>query len=184
MRFILAFIVAFVVAVALVTLRAEEPSQSTAPAASVKTLLGQLKMDSVAARDPEETGRYVAALYIEDSQLLVISAPYKVPAVLDKLIASGNYRDAYLNLQAVADHKGHFFVVDSFADGLKKTPDVDQPFDSTTIDGSVMVMYDGKWESQKLNEAGYNAMFTKDDTRYAKMLTILANELKRRTTAQ
>lgn len=183
MRYIFAFIVAFVVAVGLVALRAEEPSQSTGPATSVKGLLNQLKMDSVAARDPEEPGRYVAALYIEDSQLLVITAPYKVPAVLDKLIASGNYKDAYLNLQAVADHKGHFFVVDSLADGLKRVPDVDQPFDSTTIDGGVMVMYDGKWDAQKLNEAGYNAMFAKDDARYARMLTILANELRKKTTA-
>jgi hypothetical protein len=60
-RLILAFIVAFVVAFALVTLRAEEASQSAAPAASVKALLEQLKMDSIAARDPEEPGRYIAA---------------------------------------------------------------------------------------------------------------------------
>jgi len=182
LRYIFAFIVAFLVAVGLVALRAEEASQSAAPAASVKALLDQLKMDSVAARDPEEPGRYVAALYIEDSQLLVISAPYKVPAALDKLIATGNYKDAYLNLQAVADHKGHFFVVDSLADGLKKIPNVDQPFDSTTIDGGVMVMYDGKWDAQKLNEAGYDSMFVKDDARYARMLTLLANELKKKTT--
>jgi hypothetical protein len=182
MRYIFAFIVASLVAIGLVALRAEEQSQSSAPAASVKALLGQLKVDSVAARDPEELGRYVAALYIEDSQLLVISAPYKVPAVLDKLIASGNYRDVYLNLQAVADHKGHFFVVDSLADGLKKVPDVDQPFDSTTIDGSVMVMFDGKLDAQKLNQAAYDSMFAKDDARYARMLSILANELRKKTT--
>jgi len=183
-RLILAFIVAFAVAFALVTLSAEEPSQSAAPAASVKALLEQLKMDSIAARDPEEPGRYVAALYIQDSQLLVISAPYSVPAALDRLIASGSYRDAYLNLQAVQEHRGHFFVVDSSADGLKKVPDVDQPFDSTTIDGAVMVMFDGRWDAQKLNEAAYNSMFVKDDARYARMLMILANELKKKTTAQ
>jgi len=184
LRFILAFIVAFVVAIGLIALRAEEASQSAVPAATVKVLLSQLKMDSIAARDPDEAGRYIAALYIEDSQLLVIGAPYTVPAALDRLIASGSYRDAYLNLQAVKDHRGHFFVVDSLADGLKKVPDVDQPFDSTTIDGSVMVMFDGKWDAQKLNEAAYNSMFAKDDERYARMLTILANELRKKTTAQ
>jgi hypothetical protein len=183
-RFIFAFIVAFVVAFAFVALGAQEPSQSAVPAASVKARLEQLKMDSIAARDPDEAGRYIAALYVQDSQLLVITAPYRVPAVLDKLIASGNYMEAYLNLQAVADHKGHFFVVDSLADGLRKLPAVDQPFDSTTIDGSVMVMFDGKWDAQKLNEGAYNAMFEKDDVRYARMLTILSNELKKRTTAQ
>jgi hypothetical protein len=182
-RVIFTFIVAFAIGFqSLVVLRAAEPSQSAAPAATVKALLEQLKTDAIAARDPEEPGRYVAALYIQDSQLLVISAPYTVPAALDRLIAAGSYRDAYLNLQAVKEHHGHFFVVDSLADGLKKVPDVDQPFDSTTTDGSVMVMFDGKWDAQKLNQAAYDSMFAKDDARYARMLTILANELRKRTT--
>ena len=72
----------------------------------------------------------------------------------------------------------------SLADGLKKVPDVDQPFDSTTIDGSVMVMFDGKWDAQKLNQAAYDSMFAKDDARYARMLTILANELRKKTTIE
>ena len=179
------FILALVVAVSsLAILRADESPQSAAPAATVKALLEQLKMDTIATRDPEEPGRYVAALYVQDSQLLVVSAPYSVPAALDRLIASGSYRDAYLNLQTVKDYRGHFFVVDSLADGLKKVPAVDQPFDSTTIDGAVMVMFDGKWEAQKLNHAAYDSMFAKDDARYAHMLTVLANDLKKRTTAQ
>ena len=183
-RFILAAVIGLLFAYALVA-RGEEPSQSAAPAATVRALLEQLKMDTIAARDPDEPGRYVAALYMPDSQqLLVVSAPYSVPAALDRVIAAGGYMDAYMNLQAVKDHKGHFFVVDSLADGLRKTPAVDQPFDSTTVDGVVMVMFDGKWDAQKLNESGYDAMFAKDDARYARMLTILANELKKKTTVQ
>jgi hypothetical protein len=184
-RFIFAFIVAFVVAIALAALAsAEAPSQSAAPAAAVKALLEQLNLDTIATRDPEEPGRYIAAMYIKDSQLLVVSAPYKVPAVLDRLMAAGNYMEVYLNLQAVADHRGHYFIVDSLADGLKRIPEVDQPFDSTTVDGAVSVTFDGKWAGQKLTETGYNQMFEKDDARYARMLTILANELRKRSTAQ
>lgn len=182
-RFIFAFILALVVGfLSLMVLRAQEPSQSAAPAASVTALLQQLKMDTIATRDPEEPGRYIAALYIQDSQLLVVSAPYSVPSAMDKLIAAGDYMAAYQHLQAVKDHHGHFFVVDLLADGLKKVPRVDQPFDSTTTDGDVNVAFDGRWEAQKLTEAGYSSMFEKDDARYARMLTILANELKKRTT--
>jgi hypothetical protein len=184
-RFIFAFIVAFAAAIALAALAsADQPSQSAAPAASVKALLDQFNMDTIAARDPDEPGRYIAAMYIKDSQLLVVSAPYKMPAVLDRLIAAGNYMEAYLDLQAVADHRGHYFIMDSLADGLKRIPAVDEPFDSTTIDGAVSVTFDGKWAGQKLTEAGYNQMFEKDDARYARMLTLLANELRKRTTAQ
>lgn len=185
MRAVYAFILALVVGfLSVLVLRAEEPSQSAAPAATVRALLEQLKMDTIATSDPEEPGRYIAALYVQDSQLLVVSAPYAVRAALDKLIAAGSYRDAYLNLQTVKDYRGHFFVVDSLADGLKKVPGVDQPFDSTTIDGSVMVMFDGKWDAQKLNEAAYNSMFARDDARYARMLTVLGNDLKKKTTAE
>jgi len=184
-RFILAVIVAFAVALSLAALAsAEPPSQSSAPAATVKALLDQFNLDTIAARDPDEPGRYIAAMYIKDSQLLVVSAPYKVPAALDRLIAAGNYMEAYLNLQAVADHRGHYFIVDSLADGLKRIPEVDQPFDSTTIDGNVSVTFDGKWSGQKLTEAGYNQVFEKDDVRYARMLTVLASELRKKSTAQ
>jgi hypothetical protein len=165
-------------------LRAQDPPQSAAAATTVKALLEQLKMESIATRDPEEPGRYIAALYIQDSQLLVVSAPYTVPAALDRLIAAGSYTDAYVSLQAVQDHRGHFFIVDSLANGLKKAPDVDQLFDSTTTDGSVTVMFDGKWDAQRLNAEAYDSTFAKNDARYARMLAILANELKKRTTAQ
>jgi hypothetical protein len=182
-RFILAVVIGLLFGVAFAA-RGQEPSQSAAPAATVKALLEQLKMDTIATRDPQEAGRYIAAFYVPDSQLLVVSAPYSVPAAMDRVIAAGNHMEAYMNLQAVQDHKGHFFVVDSLADGLRKLPAADQPFDSTTIDGAVMVMFDGKWDAQKLTESGYNEMFTKDDARYARMLTILANELKKKITAQ
>jgi len=183
-RFIVAAIISLFVGFALAA-RAEDPSQSAAPAATVRALLEQLKTDTIATRDPDEPGRYFAALYVPDSlQLLVVRAPYAVPAAMDRVIAAGNYMEAYMNLQAVKDHKGHFFVVDSLADGLRNVPAVDQPFDSTTIDGAVMVMFDGKWDAQKLTESGYNAMFAKDDAKYARMLTILASELRKKTTAQ
>src|SRR5690349_18089322 len=82
-RFIFAFILALVVGfLSLMVLRAQEPSQSAAPAASVTAPLQQLKMDTIATRDPEEPGRYIAALYIQDSQLLVVSAPYSVPSAM------------------------------------------------------------------------------------------------------
>ena len=44
--------------------------------------------------------------------------------------------------------------------------------------------FDGRWEAQKLTEAGYNSMFAKDDVWYAGLLTILGIELRKKTTAQ
>ena len=43
--------------------------------------------------------------------------------------------DAYLDIQGQANRQGHFFVVDTIADGLRRVCESDHPFDSTTIDG-------------------------------------------------
>jgi hypothetical protein len=179
-----AFVVLFAILAAAPPAAAQDPSQSAAPAASVKALLERLKIDAIAARDPEAPGRYVAALYVQDSQLLVVSAPYAAPAALDKLIADGRYMDAYINMQAVGSHQGHFFVVDLQADGLKRVCEPDQPFDSVTIGGGTPISFDGKWDAQKLSEQQYDAEFGKADARYARMLQVLVTELAKKTTAQ
>ena len=182
--FFAVFVVLFAMAALAPLATAQQPSQSAAAAATVRTLFDQLKLTSIAAKDPEEPGRYVAALYIADSQLLVISAPYAVPAVMDKYLAEGNYMEAYQSLQSVVSHKGHFFVVDMLTDGLKPVNEPDQAFDSTTTDGGNAIQFDGKWDAQKLSEADYNAKFAKDDARYAKLLKVLATELRKKTTTE
>ena len=172
-----------VVAISLAPLSAEDPeSQSAAAVVSLKAMLAQQKLDAVASRDPEHPGQYVAAFYMPGSQLLVVSAPYAVPAAIDKKIAAGQYMDAYVDLQSVADHTGHFFVVDMQADGLRKAPKLDEAFDSTSVENGPPVSFDGQWEAQKLSEEQYNARFTQDDERYARMLGILRAALARKTT--
>ena len=162
----------------------DEASQSVAPAASLTALLEHHKIEAIAARDPEEPGRYVAALHVPGSLLLVVSAPYPVPVAIDKLIADGKYMDAYLNLQGQVSREGHFFVVDSLADGLTRVGESDRPFDSTTLGGGTSVSYDGKWEAQKLTEGEYSVHFTRDDARYARMLKVLTTVLNQGTTAR
>jgi len=181
-RFTVAALAIFLAMIPVAPQAAEETSQSAAPAASVTALLERLKLDAIVARDPEVPGHYVAALYIQGSQLLVLSAPYAVPAALDKMIAEGKFMDAYQSIQGVASHKGHFFVIDMQGDGLKRACEPDQPFDSTTMDGGTPISFDGKWEPQKLTEREYNLQFGKDDARYARMLQLLARELGKKTT--
>ena len=66
-RFIFAaFVVLFAMAALAPLASAEETSQSAAPAATVKALFDQLKLTAIAGKDPEEPGRYVAALYVAE----------------------------------------------------------------------------------------------------------------------
>ena len=161
---------------------AAEESGSAAPAATLRASLDRLKLDAIAARDPEEPGRYIAALYIPGSQLLVVSAPYPAPAALDKKIGEGKYMDAYLDMQSVADHKGHFFVVDMNADGLARICGLEQAFDSTTVESATPIAFDGNWTAQKLSQDDYDAAFRTNDERYARMLEVLTAALARKIT--
>jgi hypothetical protein len=171
-------------AIAMMTAMASaaEESRSAAPAAALKTSLDRLKLEAIAARDPEDPGRYIAALYVPGSQLLVVSAPYPAPAALDKKIGDGRYMDAYLDMQSVADHKGHFFVVDMNADGLTRVCGPEQAFDSTTVESATPIAFDGNWKAQKLSQDDYDAAFRTNDDRYARMLGVLSAALARKIT--
>ena len=63
-----------------------QQSASMPLAKELGTLLDQKKLDSVAARMPGDGNRFVAALYYPNSQLLVVSASYSVPALLQEQI--------------------------------------------------------------------------------------------------
>ena len=54
--------------------RAAEDSKSAAPAKQLVQVLDTAKLDSIAAVDPSSPNRFVAAIYIAETQLLVVSA--------------------------------------------------------------------------------------------------------------
>jgi hypothetical protein len=182
-RLVLAAAFAAVIVAALpVRVAAGEESLSAGPAATLRDALDRLKLDAIVARDPEEPGRYVAALSIPRSQLLVVSAPYTVPAALDRKIAQGLFRDAYVDIQSVADHTGHYFVVDMGADGLVRVCGRDEAFDSTTVESRPPMSFDGNWIAQQLTEEEYSAAFRRDDERYARLLKVLTAAIAKKTT--
>jgi len=160
---------------------AEDGTLSALAAATLKAQLEQRGLQAIAVRDPEEPGRYIAALYIPDVQLLVVSAPYALTKELDKKIAAGQYMDVYVEIQGVRDRTGHFFVEDLKADGMQPASEQELAFDTTTLNGATPVVFNGKWEAQQLTHEDYDARFKKDDERYARMLTALSAALGRKT---
>lgn len=155
----------------------EDAPRSAAPAATLTALLEQRGLQTIAARDPDEPGRYVAALHIPGVQLLVVSAPYRLTAAIDKKIAAGQYMDVYVEIQGVRDRTGHFFVEDVQADGLRPPTDPDLACDTTTLNGATPVVFNGKWDARQLTQEEYDARFRRDDGRYARMLEVLSTAL-------
>ena len=160
------------VAGAVSSLAAHEPTSRDAAGALISAMTAR-QLDAVATPDPSEPGRFIAALHIKGSQLLVISARYSAPALLDAAIAAGKFRDVYVDLNAGGERDARFFVIDLGADGLRDDSKPGQPFDMTWRDAVTQTTYNGEWNTQHLTQAEYRRRFTADETQYLRLLDLL-----------
>jgi hypothetical protein len=140
-------------------------------------LLDEKKLDSIAAPDPATPGTYVGALYFPGSQLLVVSAKYAAPPLMNEKIAKKDYREVYIDLSSASVAGTKLFVMDSNADGLVAKPGNDQPFDTVERAGTNYA-FDGEWKKAKLSETEYMKAFTDIDAAYVHALQMLINQLK------
>lgn len=160
-----------------VTLAGAQDGKSPDVVKELTQLLDQKKLDSIAAADPQAPGTYVGALYFPGSQLLVVSAKYAAPPLLNEKIAKKDYREVYIDLSSASVAGSKLFVMDTNADGLTAKPGNDQPFD-TVERGSTNYAFDGEWKKAKMSEADYMKAFTEVDGAYVHALQMLINQLK------
>ena len=154
---------------------AQDPNKSAALAKELVDLLTKQKRDSIAARDPIERDRFIAAM-IYPGQLMVITGKYTVPVLLDEKISFGKYMDVYVELNGAAVPSSKVFIEDQFADGLmfnrKQTP-----FDSVVL-GDKTMLFDGDHRKAKMSKDEYNKAFADADEQYSKLLELLLAQLK------
>jgi hypothetical protein len=155
------------------TLSAQD-SKSAAMAGELTRLLDQMKLDAVAAK--QGTDRFVAALYFQGSQLLVVGAKYSAPDRIDSLIGQKQYRDVYADLSSASEQSTKVFVMDLGANGLKFKRENGEPFDTVDSPGS-SVAFNG--ERGKLSEDDYKKAFATSDEQYSSMLQALVAALKK-----
>src|SRR5262245_19579999 len=62
----------------------DDGSKSATAALALCKQLEQAKLQYVAARDPKDPARYVAAMHFPGQQLMVVSAKYGAPALLNE----------------------------------------------------------------------------------------------------
>ena len=156
---------------------AAQDSKSPDVVKELTQLLDAKKLDSIAAPDPQSPGTYVGALYFPGSQLLVVSAKYAAPPLLNEKIAKKDYREVYIDLSSASVAGSKLFVMDTNADGLVAKPGNDQPFDTVERAGTNYA-FDGEWKKAKLSEADYLKAFTEIDAAYVHALQMLINQLK------
>ena len=172
-----------VAALAALSLAAMAPAQDSKSAPLAKQLaqvLDTAKLDSVAAADPADPGTFVAALYIQGTQILVVSAKYAAPILLTDKIGKKEYREVYIDLNSASDPRTKIFVMDQLADGLVAKPDNDKPAD-TWEHGKTTRVFDGDAKKAKMTDEEYQKAFDDADTRYSRMLSLLLAQAKGRS---
>jgi len=148
---------------------------SSAIAGDVTTLMGDRHLDAIAAQDPEQPDRFVAALLIPNSQLLVVSATYPNPGELQAQLAQKNYRDVYAALQQPVAQQTRIFFIDAGCDGLRSGGDaVDIMYEK----GTQQTLFDGRWKPQGLTEAAYTKKVESAEHDYSRLLSILVASIK------
>lgn len=156
---------------------AGQEAKSPAAVKQLTQLLDERKLDSIAAPDPQNPGTYTAALYFPGTQLLVVSAKYAAPPLMNEKIGKKEYRDVYIDLSSASVAGSKLFVMDTGADGLKAKPGDDQAFDSVERAGTQIAL-DGDWKKAKMSEADYMKLFSEVDAAYTHAIELLINQVK------
>lgn len=157
-------------------LLAAPDSESAASAAELSTLMAARGASVIAAADPAEPDRFVAAMIFPNVQLLVVSARYATPDLLRDEITKHQYADVYAALQQSSVPESRVFFQDLKADGLHLAPGaaVDVMYERVVH----QTLFDGNPAAHQLTEAAYAAKFKAADAAYSRMLTYLIQELR------
>lgn len=154
-----------------------QEAKSREAAKQLGETLDRLKLDSIAAPDPTAKDVFVAALYFQGAQLLVVSAKYAAPTLLVAKLEKKDYRDIYIDLNAASIAGSKIFVMDQGADGLVAKPS-DSAADSWE-QGPKTIAFDGDWRKAKVSEDEYLKTFADADQNYTRILTLLTEQAKK-----
>jgi hypothetical protein len=158
--------------------REDVPSKSAAVAQALTQRLEQVKLQYVAARDPGEEGRFVAAMHFPGVQLLVISAKYSAPPLITEKLIQGKYQDIYVDLSSASDRASRIVIDDLRANGLARVKPKNQPPD-VYEGGGKRVVFDFEWRKQKLTQDEYFKALESADDQYTRILTLLLEQAKK-----
>lgn len=152
---------------------AQEPA-SASLAAELSSALAERELEAMAARDAaDEEDRFVAALAFP-GQLLVVSARYEVPTLIEQKIANGDYREVYIDLNAASIAGSKVLVTDLGANGLRAS---DRTVDMFTTD-EMTLRLDGDGSGGQLSDEEYESAVADADERYARMLNALIGQVR------
>ena len=160
-----------------------KPSKSSASAAALAKQLDNAKSQPagpryIAAKDPNEPGRFVAAMLIPGASMMLVSAKYPSPALLNEKLLLGKFQDAYADLNSASEVASRIMFEDMRADGFPLAKSKDLASDSYEAGGK-RVVFDFDWKKQNLKQADYFSTLEQADAQYARLLDLLLAEAQK-----
>ena len=152
---------------------AAEPSSKSADQL-VKLMTAQ-NIQTLAVPDPRTPDRFIAAMLVPGSQLLVVAAQLTDPAYVHAQLAQRNYAEVYAILHSAAIHDTKLFIQDMGCDGLPRS--VDGHVDIMYERGTLQTLFNGDWKGQKMTKSAYEEKLRNADADYTRMLTLLRQHL-------
>lgn len=132
----------------------------------------------IAAADPTDDDRFVAAMLIPQVQLLVVASDYKVPVLLRERLLTGKYQDAYMDLSTATDEATRLTIEDIQADGLAFKPAKGVAAGDLVVRGGDEVRFDGQWRKRRMKEDEYKAAFEQARQDYVRIVGLLLEQAK------
>ena len=145
-----ALVLTLVAATATSLAAPQESNRTQAMAKQLTDLMQAQKLDAIATRTGED--HFAAILFIPGVQMLVVSARYTAPALLNEKILGRQYRDVYLDLASASVPDSKLFIEDMQADGLRAQRVGETPFDIVTKGAGAAFTCDGDHKKKKISE--------------------------------
>ncbi len=133
----------------------------------------------MAAANPEDPDRFVAAMLIPGVQLVVVAAEYSVPVLLRERLLTGKYQDAYMDLSTATDRKTRLTIEDIQADGLAFKPPKGVASGDLIVRSGEELRLDGQWRKKRMKEEDYQAAFDQAREDYVRIINLLLEQAKK-----
>lgn len=145
-----------------------QESVSTPLAAELSKLMTERQLSATASKDTVDDDRFVAALSFP-GQLLVVSARYSPPFIMEKKIADGQFQEVYLDLNGASIAGTKIQITDAGANGLRAADETVDVIDQ----GTGLLRLDGNPGGQDMSRIEYRDAAADADGQYTRILRAL-----------
>jgi hypothetical protein len=169
-------IIGFLIALLAPSTVGAQAPKSSALVKELVSVLDKGKLTAIAAKMPGANDHFAAALYFPGTQLLVMSARYTPPEILNERLAKKEYREVYMDLNQASVPASRVSFEDFGADGLVTRKG--GLADTCERAGSKLVAFDGEWGKQQMSEDAYQKSLAAAEQEYVEIITALLAQVK------